>query len=224
MSDSTIIAQSLLRIGAVGFRPNSPLTFKSGLKSPVYVDNRSFPFHPSEWEKVIKGFAKLIEEKALAFEVIAGIETAGIPHSAALGFFTKKPSVFIRKQLKDHGTKKRVEGGNVEERKVLLIEDHVTTGLSSLSGVKALRKEKAVITDCLSITSYEFHDAEEDFENLGVKLHTLTTFSMILNEALKEKKLNKKEIESVQDWFLEPWGWAERHGFEPSVRISDEGI
>src|SRR5258708_40166800 len=146
MSYQNTIASSLLEIGAFKFQPAKPLTYKFGLKAPVYVDNRCFPFYPAHWRKVIKGFNNLIQKNSLSFDVVAGIETAGIPHSAALGFFLQKSSAFVRKQTKDHGTKKRVEGGDVTGKKVLLIEDHITTGGSSLSGVEALRNEVGIVT------------------------------------------------------------------------------
>ncbi len=207
------IAQALLKIGAVGFKPKEPITFKSGIVSPVYVDNRKFPFYPEEWAKVIEGFGEIIEKNNLDFDVIAGIETAGIPHSATLGFFLKRPSLFVRKQVKDHGTKKRVEGGSVEGKKVLLIEDHITTGGSSLSGVEALRAEGGVVTDCLAITNYEFKESDKEFAVAGVKLHTLTSFAVILEEALQLGKFTKDEMTLIQDWLQEPHGWADRHGF-----------
>ncbi len=219
LSDEQLIAQSLLKINAVRFQPAQPITYKFGLKAPVYVDNRCFPFYPEEWAKVIEGFQHIIANEHLDFDVVAGIETAGIPHSAALGFFLKKPSAFVRKQVKDHGTKKRVEGGVVDGLKVLLVEDHITTGGSSLSGVEALRAEGAVVTDCLSITSCGFAEANEAFAKANVKLHVLTSFSVILDEALKAHKFTEAEMKVLQDWFQEPWGWAARHGFEPSVRL-----
>jgi orotate phosphoribosyltransferase len=207
------IAQALLKIGAVGFKPKEPITFKSGIVSPVYVDNRKFPFYPEEWAKVIDGFQKLIEQDKIDFDVIAGIETAGIPHSAALGFASKKPSVFVRKQPKDHGMKKRIEGGVVEGMKALLIEDLVTTGGSSLSGVEALRNEGAEVHDCLVIISYGFPESVESFSQAKVKLHALTTFDVILEEALQLGKFTKDEMKLIQDWLKEPHGWAKRHGF-----------
>jgi orotate phosphoribosyltransferase len=201
------VAESLLEIEAVGF-PDQPITFKSGIQSPVYVDNRRFPYFPSAWKTVIEGFAYLTQREQLDFECIAGIETAGIPHSATLGFYLQKPSLFVRKQVKDHGTKKRVEGGEVAGKKVLLIEDHITTGGSSLSGVEALRAEGATVTDCLAITSYEFADAAAAFSQAGVRLHTLTTFNHILDEASNQKILQKNKIESVKKWLQDPHHWS----------------
>lgn len=208
------VAKSLLTIGAVGFAPQNPITFKSGIKSPVYVDNRKFPFHPSEWKTVIQGFKDLIKEKGLELDVIAGVEAAGIPHSAALGFFMDKPSVFVRKKAKDHGTKSMVEGGKVEGLRVILIEDLVTTGGSSLASIESLRKEGAVISDCLIIVSYGFRQAKEAFAKANVNLHTLTTFPIILEEALAMGKFSKEEKEIIEDWLTEPHGWAKRQGLE----------
>src|SRR5262245_17879726 len=111
MTESTVqIAQALLDIQAVGFTPEQPITFKSGIRSPVYVDNRRLPFHPAAWRLVIEGFAALIQALDLQFDAIAGIEAAGIPHSAALGYALEHPSLFVRKAPKEHGKGKRIEG------------------------------------------------------------------------------------------------------------------
>ena len=113
---SSEVAEAMVAIGAVGFRLNDPVTFKSGIQSPVYCDNRKFPFWPQQWKKVILGFAALVQEKEVECDVVGGIEAAGIPHSAALGFAMSKPSIFIRKEAKAlHGAKKR--GGRRRSRR-----------------------------------------------------------------------------------------------------------
>ena len=203
-----VIADALLAIGAVGFCAHAPVTFKSGIVSPVYCDNRRFPFHPSRWLSVIRGFASLIERETLPAEIIGGIEAAGIPHSAALGFHLAQPSIFIRKEAKSHGTKKRVEGGDVAGRNVLLVEDLVTTGLSSLSGVAALRDEGAVVTDCVAIISYGFREATEAFAAAGVRLHTLTSFPVVLRRARASGALSEVDAALVSRWLVDPHGWA----------------
>ena len=212
------IAQALLEISAVGFRPESPLTFKSGIISPVYVDNRRFPFYPQQWRLVITGFQELLKSEQLEFDILAGIETAGIPHSAALGYALQRPSVFVRKKIKDHGTKSRIEGGSIAGKKVLLIEDLVTTGMSSLAGVQALRQDGAQVDDCLVIVSYGFAEASAAFAQAQVHLHTLTQFPIILEEALRLQKITSAQKVLIDDWFADPWGWAERHGFGKSER------
>lgn len=206
------VAEALVSIGAVGFSPDRPITFKSGLISPVYVDNRKLPFFPSAWDVVLKGFEQTIVRENLSFDVLAGIETAGIPHSAALGYLLKKPSVFVRKAVKDHGTKKRVEGGLVSQKKVLLIEDLVTTGGSSLSGVTSLRDEGAVVSDCLVIISYGFDESRKAFGEAQVSLHALATFTEVLAAALDSGAITLDQKALLDDWFADPWGWAKRRG------------
>jgi orotate phosphoribosyltransferase len=208
------IADALIAIEGVCFLPAAPITFKSGIKSPVYCDNRRFPFWPEEWAKVIRGFEALIAEREIPAGVIAGVEAAGIPHSAALGFSMRLPSVFIRKELKEHGTKKRVEGGDVTGRRVVLVEDLVTTGGSSIAAVEALRAEGARVSDCLAIISYNFPEAVALFEKAGVRLHAATTFQAVLECALERKMIDEDGAAVVRDWLEEPRSWAKRHGFE----------
>ena len=210
---SSEVAEALIAIGGVGFRPSDPITFKSGIKSPVYCDNRRFPFWPEHWEKVIRGFAALIAERTVPCDVVGGIEAAGIPHSAALGFASMTPSIFIRKEAKSHGAKKRIEGGDVTDKHVVLVEDLVTTGSSSLSAVEALRDEGAIVEDCLCIISYGFAEAVTNFTNAGVKLHALTTFPEVLKVAVAQGVLDESGAAVVQDWLNDPHGWAAKHGF-----------
>ncbi|MBW4039244.1 MAG: orotate phosphoribosyltransferase [Acidobacteria bacterium] len=208
------IAAALLEIGGVGFRPDAPITFKSGIKSPVYCDNRRFPFWPEAWGKVIAGFEALIEDRGIAVDVVGGVEAAGIPHSAALGFSMRKPSVFIRKEPKEHGTKKRVEGGDVTGKRVVLVEDLVTTGGSSMAAIEALRAEGAEVSDCLAIISYDFPEAVALFERKGVRLHATTTFEAVLESAAERGMIDERGASVVRDWLAEPRAWGKRQGFE----------
>ncbi len=201
------VARALLEIGAVAFTPQQPITFQSGIRSPVYVDNRRLPFWPAQWGIVIEGFQGVIEAQAIVFDVIAGIEAAGIPHSAALAYRLKKPSVFVRKQAKAHGTRRRVEGGEVEGKRVLLVEDLVTTGGSSLAGVAALRGEGALVNDCLCITSYGFPEARQAFEAAQVRLHLLTPFTAIVAEATRMGLLDPAGRALLEAWRRDPHGW-----------------
>ncbi|MBZ0284211.1 MAG: orotate phosphoribosyltransferase [Anaerolineae bacterium] len=207
------VARALLEINAVGFSPHKPITFKSGLISPVYVDNRRIPYWPEQWQKVIAGFQAVIAENGLEFDVIAGIESGGIPHSATLGYVTRKPSVFVRKQPKEHGTKSRIEGGDVANKRVLLVEDLVTTGGSSLAGVEALRQDGAQVDVCLTIVSYEFAEAASAFTDVQVRLYPLTSFAIILQEAFSMGRFTADEMAIIEDWLRDPAHWAEKHGF-----------
>lgn len=210
----TDVARVLLEIGAVGFSPDQPVTFKSGIKSPVYVDNRRLPFWPTQWQTVIHGFQKTINDQQIIFDVIAGIEAAGIPHSAALGYVLQKPSVFVRKQAKEHGTRSRVEGGAVGGKRVLLVEDLVTTGGSSLAGVEALRADGAIVDVCLAIISYGFEEAAQAFNQAHVRLITLTSFEAILHEAAESGRFGQGGMAVIEDWLHDPRGWAKRRGLD----------
>lgn len=201
------VAKALIGIGGVGFVPNNPITFKSGILSPMYMDNRMFPSYPKEWRVVLDGFMAKIKEQKIEYDMIAGIETAGIPHSAALGALLSMPSVFIRKAAKDHGTKKMVEGGDVTGKKVLLIEDLVTTGGSSLHGVTELRKAGAAVTDCLVIVGYELKEAKDAFEKENVRLTQLTDVNTILAVAGEMGKITEANKKIVSEWLQNPREW-----------------
>jgi len=193
-------AQALLDIHAVVFSPDAPITFKSGIISPIYVDNRRLPYEPQAWHIIIDALRELIIQRNLVFDVIAGIETAGIPHSAALAYSMRRPSVFVRKQAKDHGTKRRVEGGEVAGKRVLLIEDLITTGGSSLSGVEALRDDGALIVPCLAIFSYGFPQAVDAFAAANVPLLTLTSLPAVLAAAQQTGYFTWEAVATIENW------------------------
>ena len=207
------IANILVEISAVNFAPDSPRTFKSGLISPVYVDNRTIPYYPEKWRTVIDGFCDTIVQNELSFDVVAGIAAGGIPHSAAMGYRLLKPSVFVRKQPKEHGMKNRVEGGIVAGKRVLLVEDLITTGGSSLSGIQALRDSGGIVEHCIAIVRYDFADAARNFADANVVLHTLTTFPVIVTQAAEKGRFARHELEAINDWLEDPHGWAKRHGY-----------
>lgn len=129
----------------------------------------------------------------------------------AVGFALKKPSIFVRKQKKDHGTKKGVEGGEVKNKTILLLEDHVSTGLSSLKGVDTLRNAGGKVHDCLAITSYEFAEAQKNFSQKNIELHTLTTFEDILSVAQAQKILTREQLGTIKLWFADPQAWTQSH-------------
>ena len=202
------IASALLEIGAVGFSPAAPITFKSGIRSPVYVDNRRLTFHPAAWRAVIAGCLALIEARALQLDVLAGVALGGVAHCAAIAYELQLPAVFIRKEAKAHGKSQRIEGGAVAGRRVLLVEDLVTTGGSSLSAVRALREADATVCDVLAIVSYGFAEAQAAFRQADLRLHTLTDFSAILQAAQAAETLDKAELDAVRAWLADPYQWG----------------
>jgi orotate phosphoribosyltransferase len=201
------VARALLDAGTVTLRPDDPVTFKSGLRSPVYVDNRRLIFQPAPWRVVIEAFAAALPPEDV---VIAGVESAGIPHSSALAFDAGRPSVFVRKAAKEHGLARRIEGGDVHARRTILVEDMVTTGGSSLSAVEALRGAGAEVTACLAIITYGFAEATQAFAAAGVELTTLTTFEMVVAEALARGAIGERAARLVRAWLADPHAWDDR--------------
>lgn len=205
------VARALLEAGTITLTPAAPVTFKSGLRSPVYVDNRRLISQPAPWRVVIEAFeAELPAGAGRGADgdlVIAGVESAGIPHSSALAFATGRPSVFVRKAAKEHGLGRRIEGGEVAGRRVVLVEDMVTTGGSSLAAVDALREAGASVAECLAIITYGFDEAVEAFRTAGVRLSVLTTFEDVVREALIAGRIEPAGADLVRSWLADPHAW-----------------
>jgi len=206
------VARALLEGGSISLTPQAPVTFKSGLRSPVYVDNRRLISQPGPWRVVIEAFEAELPagpgRDADGDLVIAGVESAGIPHSSALAYATGRPSVFVRKAAKEHGLGRRIEGGEVDGRRVVLVEDMVTTGGSSLAAVEALREAGASVPECLAIITYGFAEAVQAFEVARVRLTVLTTFEDVLREALMAGRIESTSAHIVRAWLADPHGWA----------------
>ena len=207
MNTKQSVAKALLDIGAVGFSPAAPITFKSGIRSPVYVDNRALIHHPAAWHVVVEGFRALIDTADFDYDIIAGVAVGGVPHSSALAYLAHKPSVFVRKAEKAHGKSQRIEGGVVRGKRVLLLEDLITTGGSSLSAVAALRDAGALVTDVAAIISYGFDAAAQAFASAGLQLHTLTDFATVLQQAQAHGALDAAQVAVARRWFADPYNW-----------------
>jgi orotate phosphoribosyltransferase len=213
-----IIAEHLLRIGAIEFLIDNPLRLKSGLISPIYVDNRKLISQPNAWHDVIETLGSKIEQYGLKFDMIAGVETAGIPHCSALAYRLRLPTLFVRRQAKTHGDKSRIEGADVSGKHVLLIEDHISTGQSTLDAVTALKEQGATVTDCLSLTTFDLEDTRQLFKDSGVTFHALLPFSEILNVAVQDRIISSEQKNIIQEWLNDPWPWAARYGHLPTDR------
>jgi orotate phosphoribosyltransferase len=198
----------LLDIGAIGFSPDAPITFKSGIQSPVYIDNRQLIYHPAAWHSIIAAFSSLIDARRLKYDLIAGVAVGGVPHSSALAFTLGSPSVFVRKESKGHGRSQRIEGGDVAGRRVMLVEDLVTTGGSSLAAVAALREAGAQVTDALAIVSYGLQEAASAFAHAEVALHTLTDIETLLELAHERGRLTLEQVAVIRRWLANPYAWS----------------
>ena len=202
------LASDLLRIGAVKLSPEAPFTWASGLRSPVYCDNRLTIGHPEVRRRITDGFVEIIRAVGLQPEVIAGTATAGIPHAAWLADRLGLPMVYVRSKAKGHGTSSRIEGPVDPGRRVLLVEDLVSTGGSSVTALEALREAGFEVRDVLAIYTYGFTRAEEAFAAAEARLHVLTSLESLIDEARAQHYLDVDAIESLEAWRSDPEGWS----------------
>ncbi len=161
------VAELLLKSEAIMLRPQKPFKFSSGILSPIYCDNRLLLSKTSERERIVDAYIRKIKDERLEFDVVAGIATASIPWAALIAEKLKKPMIYIRKAAKDHGRENLIEGGLEKGQRVLVVEDLVSTGGTSLSSVEAARKEGAIVKVCLAIFTYEMEAAIKGFEEAG---------------------------------------------------------
>lgn len=203
------VAKKLLEIGAVKLKPKDPFTWTSGLKSPIYCDNRMLISHPPAYGLVVDAFTEIIEKKGkLKFDFLAGTATAGIPWAAFLAYERKVPMIYVRSKPKMHGAEKMVEGDLPVGRSILVVEDLISTGGSSVRTVEALRKEGwATVTDVVAIFSYNFEKARIEFENAKVKAWTVTNVQTLTDTAVAMGKISKEEQEMVLAFTKDPENW-----------------
>ncbi|MBZ1516453.1 orotate phosphoribosyltransferase [Leuconostoc mesenteroides] len=194
------VANDLLEIGAVKFSPEEPFTWASGIKSPIYTDNRMTIGFPSVRQNIYKGLSELIKKEYSDVEIIGGVATAGIPHSAWVAEELNKPMVYVRSKSKKHGAGRQTEGALVKNRKVVLIDDLISTGGSVLAAVNAVRKEGASVLGVVSIFSYELPAGKKNFVEAGLTFNSLTTYSQLIETAVKRGNLDKSQVETLQNW------------------------
>ena len=194
------LAKELLAIEAVALRPNDYFTWTSGIKSPIYCDNRITMSYPSIRREIAAGMVEVIKEKYPAVEVIAGTATAGIPHAAWVSEVLDLPMIYVRDTAKKHGKTNQIEGRVLEGQKVVIIEDLISTGLSSLKVAKALREAGAEVLGVVAIFSYELTKAHEAFSKEGVEYTTLTNYPFLIEEAVDSEYIQEDDVEKLLEW------------------------
>ena len=194
------LAKDLLAIQAVALRPNDYFTWTSGIKSPIYCDNRITMSYPSIRREIAAGMVEVIKEKYQAVEVIAGTATAGIPHAAWVSELLDLPMIYVRDSAKKHGKTNQIEGRVLEGQKVVIIEDLISTGLSSLKVAKALREAGAEVLGVVAIFSYELKKAQAAFEEAGVEYITLTNYPVLVEEAVAIDYIHQDDVEKLLEW------------------------
>ncbi|WP_059104677.1 orotate phosphoribosyltransferase [Shouchella shacheensis] len=198
------IANHLLEIGAVSLSPSNPYTWSSGMKSPIYCDNRLTLSYPHVRKEIAAGLVALIREHAPEAEVIAGTATAGIPHAALVAEELELPMIYVRGSAKGHGKQNLIEGKIEEGQKVVVMEDLISTGGSSIACAKALREARAVPLLVAAIFSYELEKGKENFKNAELPLQVLTTYQALVTVAKERGTISEKEQAKLTAWREHP--------------------
>jgi orotate phosphoribosyltransferase len=203
------IAKRLLQINAITVRSASQLdklfTWASGIKSPIYCDNRLTMSYPEIREMIAEGFVDMIRKYYSQVEVIVGTATAGIPHAAWTAQKMNLPMAYVRSSAKDHGKKNQIEGIVRKAQKAVVIEDLISTGGSSIKTVKALREVGVEVLGVAGIFTYGFRKADEVFDNEGVSCHTLTNYDTLLSVAVDMGYLKEEEKSVLRKWSQDPY-------------------
>ena len=191
---SNQIAKDLLDIEAIFLRPNEPFTWASGIKSPIYCDNRITMSYPHVRRAIAKGLAAVIKKTYPEAEVIAGTATAGIPHAAWVAELLDLPMVYIRSKAKEHGKGNQIEGRIQPNQKMVVIEDLLSTGGSVVLGVAA-------------IFTYELPQVQENFDQAGLSYVTLTNYTALIESALETGAIQESDVALLQEWRKDPAAW-----------------
>lgn len=201
------IAEKLLEIKAVALSPNEPFTWASGLKSPIYCDNRLTMSFPEVRRLVAQGLAEKIKTDFPEVEVIAGTATAGIPHAAWVAELLDLPMVYIRGKAKDHGKKNQIEGQISDGQKMVVIEDLISTGGSVLEACVAAENEGAEVLGVAAIFTYELPKGIENFAEAKVPFLTLTNYTELIEVATDKEYIAESDVALLQQWKKDPKNW-----------------
>lgn len=207
MNQAQEIAKLLLDIKAVTLNLREPYRYTSGILSPIYCDNRVIISYPEKRQHIINAFLTTIKEKNLMFDVVAGTATAGIPHAAWIADRLNLPMVYVRSEAKKHGKQNQVEGLLKKNQRVLVVEDLISTGGSSIRAGLALRAAHAIVTDCLAIFNYQLTSTQEKFAEANITLHTLCDFNTLIDTAAATGYITPEEKSHALRWNQNPAEW-----------------
>lgn len=217
------LARAAFELEAIKLAPENPFTWASGYRMPVYNDNRRFLAVPDLRRLIAGAFCELLKAAGFDPDWIAGTATAGIPHSVSLADQLKKPVSYVRSGGKDHGLKNQIEGlGSPADYKgasVLVVEDLISTGGSSIKAVQAVRAANGKVPLCFAIFSYGFKEAEDAFLQLTPECIPLTLldYDTMLEEAVKTAYIGAEHKKSLDEWRKSPFDWGEKRGFPPKA-------
>lgn len=202
------IAESLLQIKAIKLQPANHFTWASGWYSPIYCDNRKTLSYPQIRDLIKNSFAKIVSEKFDKPDFIAGVATGAIAVGALVADALNLPFIYVRPKPKEHGLGNMIEGEIPSGKKVIVIEDLISTGKSSLNAVEALRAENVEVIGMAAIFTYGFKVAEDNFKNAKVQLETLCNYEKLIHFALKTGYVKDDDLETLNQWRLDPANWG----------------
>ena len=201
-------AELLLKLKAIKLQPNDPFTWASGWKSPIYCDNRIILSNISSRNKIANYFSQLITEKYKDVDVIAGVATGAIGIGILVAEKLNLPFIYVRPEAKKHGRQNQIEGEVSKGKKIIVIEDLISTGKSSLNAVKALREAHLDVLGMIAIFTYDFEISKNNFLKDSVKLNTLSNYSELLKKAVEINYVSEKDIETLEKWNKSPESWS----------------
>ncbi|BBH74297.1 orotate phosphoribosyltransferase [Staphylococcus pseudintermedius] len=197
---SKLIAKALLDIEAVSLSPNEMYTWSSGIQSPIYCDNRVTLGYPEVRTAIRDGLIELIEQHFADVEIVSGTATAGIPHAAYISDKINLPMNYVRSKSKSHGKQNQIEGARSEGKKVVVIEDLISTGGSSITAVEALQEAGAEVLGVVAIFTYGLNKASETFKAAGVPFYTLSNYDELIEVAREEDQISEDDIQTLVEW------------------------
>ncbi|MDP4183885.1 MAG: orotate phosphoribosyltransferase [Bacteroidota bacterium] len=202
------VTRRLLQINTLKIQPSNPFTWASGWKAPIYCDNRKVLSYPETRTFICKQFAKLVREKYPQAEVIAGVATGAIAHGVLVAEELGLPFIYVRSKPKDHGLENLIEGDLQTGKKVVIIEDLVSTGLSSLHAASAISNYGGDVLGMLAIFTYDFATARENFKKAGVELTALSNYPTLIKLAVDEGEVDPGDVERLKSWRDDPANWG----------------
>ena len=203
------IAELLLQINAIKLSPENPFTWASGWKSPIYCDNRIILSYVKARNQVAQQMAEYIKQNYPTVELIAGVATGAIGIGILVAELLNLPFVYVRPEPKKHGRQNQIEGSVSQNQKTVVIEDLISTGMSSINAVKALRDSSLDVLGMVAIFSYAFDISKKNFEKENVKLHTLSNYHFLLEKAIEIGYISEKELDTLNQWRISPDKWKQ---------------
>ena len=213
MVNKNLVAEKLLQLKAVKLNPQEPFTWASGWKSPIYCDNRKLLSFPFDREFIKSEMCSVLFEKFPSADILAGVATAGIAWGAMAADQLKLPFIYVRGKAKMHGLGNQIEGYYEQRQKVVVVEDLISTGKSSMEACEALRTAGLEVVGLVSIFSYGIDKAKKVFDDAKLEVHSLTNYRILIELAKEKNLISNEELNSLLEWQQDPESWSNKVTF-----------